>query len=112
MRYASAVICLLIGGVFGFVLNDATRPLPEYAQDRVCRSVCESCGECLSHRGIKLRVDRPPRRQSGKPSRVMIDDIGLLDEPGPTIVCRKEAVDGEPEECKSAREKLRQEASP
>ena len=79
MRYASLAVALLVGFAAGYALNNAIGPLPQYAQDTVCRSVCISCGECLSHRGIKLRVDRPSSRQGEKP--VIIDDLGLLGEP-------------------------------
>ena len=65
MTYANAVICILIGGVPGSVLNDATKQLPEYGQDSLCRSVCTSYGECLSHRGVKLRADKTSSRRTG-----------------------------------------------
>lgn len=58
------IVGMVLGGILVVVVGHMTRPLPEYAQDTVCRSVCMSCGECLAHRGIKLRTFRQSSRQS------------------------------------------------
>ena len=83
MRYVRVAAILLVGMVLGGILvvvvDDLTSPLPEYAQDKVCRSVCMSCGECLSHRGIKLRTFRQSsgRQSSGGIDPSLIDWSGF-----------------------------------
>ena len=89
MRHVHVAVLLLVGMALGailtVVLHDLTRPLSEYAQDKVCRSVCMSCGECLSHRSIKLRIDRPTSKRTNQPSS------------RPKIIPRDTCIPGTPE---------------